>query len=469
MPFNVLNLATGELALDNGAIASFSSSSMAIAWANDLIRLTGQKHQIRVEISDDWKAREKARFYSGEYMPVAWQYATFWNDKSEALAEHYCHRSKDKPSFIAFTENAEKGSRDIQTRMRPGAYLTKYFSDVLSESQINHYARLHAMLSGDQVFSVQFAKTAREIIDVYVNGPESCMTHDASEYSSHIHPVSVYGDSDLQLAYIEAQAEYHDADIMARALVWPERKIYGRVYPTPERYVGGNRDSASAAYQAMVQALESLGYSPGRFNGAKIRKIESQNSNGDYVMPYLDGAQDVDDDGDSWIIKNDGEYSATETNGTLELGGNLCECCETRIRRDDDYTIVQNRRNHGMMYCESCASDNAFYCNGYGEYFSDDQDSVIVDHETYSLRYAENNFSFCERSEEWTRESTATVNVRSGTQEWADLDETFYCDGTSEYYSCDDYESVEIDGETYEAGYAQKNGLVNAETETETA
>jgi len=467
MPYNVLNLSTGELARDGDSVAAFESPAYAAAYAAELTRLTGEKHQPRVVVSDDWEERERKRFFSGEYLPVAWQYAAFWQDRAPETLAHFCHRSTDKPSFVAFTESPEKGARDIQTRLRPGVYLKRYFGDVLSDAEITQYARLHAMLSGETEYEIHFARTADEIEKVYLDGPASCMSESARHYATGgIHPVRVYGDSDLQCAYIEAESGYHDAPIMARALVWHERKVYGRVYPTPERYYDGAREEARAAQSALIRGLEGLGYSRGEFEGAKIRKIESRDHG--HVMPYLDGVQSVSDCGDVFKITSHGEYSATNTNGLLDDGA-LCENCDSSYNPDDGQTVYTSR--HGTQsWCQCCVDNSAYYCHGNDELCADHIDSVSVDGNTYSLYYARENFYFCQRTEEWNADGTTSVYVRKGHQEeWcADaLEEAFYCDGSAEWYACDAFDSVFIGGETYEKTHAFLNGLLSKQDETE--
>jgi len=324
------------------------------------------------------------------------------------------------------------------------------------------------MASGESSGELSFAANVEDIVRVYENGPDSCMSQGRDNYASPVHPVSVYGDSDLQLAYIEAPADYHDNGIMARALVWPERKIYGRVYPTPERYYDSARDSARAAHYVMVQALEAAGYSAGRFDGAKISKIECD---GGFVLPYLDGSQSVIDRGEYFEISRHGEIDATSTNGISQTGA-MCDNCE-EIVRDDSLNTVYTRRGE-QVWCENCRSNDAFYCYGTEEYYSDHSYScIIVDGEQYSEEYVRENFYYCERSEEWISDYTTPVFVSSEiTQDWGReyLSEAFFCAGTRVWYADDAFESIEIDGKTYEMEHARDSGLIVAEeTETETA
>src|SRR5690606_7560176 len=113
------------------------------------------------------------------------------------------------------------------------------------------------------------AATPDDIENVYLKGPNSCMSHDLSEFSSPEHPTRVYGDSDLQVAYIVNSS----GNISARVLVWPEKKLYGRIYGDEDR---------------MSDMLEEAGYERGDLDGARIRRIPIRDRQ--YVMPYLDEA-----------------------------------------------------------------------------------------------------------------------------------------------------------------------------------
>jgi hypothetical protein len=250
-------------------------------------------------------------------------------------------------------------------------------------------------------------------------------------------------------------------------LVWPERKIYGRVYPTPERYSDNDRIIARAEYNGLILALEKLGYQSGRFDGAKIKAIEDSSGNG-YIMPYLDGTQGVDLHSEYFVINSHGDYSADQTNGLVGDSKTECQRCEESV--DSDNTSCVQTRNDFETWCCRCADYYSFYCEGYGElYDSDWQDSVRVDGQTYSTRYAEHNFYFCERSEEWTKESCSTVNTKHGTEEWCESevdDFTFVCETNQELYSLDDFESIDIEGVIYEKQNALKAGLLETESET---
>src|SRR5690606_21500489 len=117
----------------------------------------------------------------------------------------------------AYTPSEDFGMQDRQVRMMPGRYLKKYFSDVLSPEDIQYWALEWANRFAP--VDMEIATTPDEIEYVYTNGPRSCMSYDPSEYSSSCHPVRVYGNSDLAVAYIRNAS----GAVVGRALIWPSK------------------------------------------------------------------------------------------------------------------------------------------------------------------------------------------------------------------------------------------------------
>jgi len=467
-------------ATDQHLMAYATSTEEAQNLANAFAYEYGEKFFFKPEPDTNWRHREEMRFIRDEYRYVPWNGESWWRNRPDHLRDHFTHRSSDKPEMVAFTESPEKGEMDRQTRMRAGAYLQRYFSDHLSETEIATWARVMARIETSDAVALQIASTPAHIRDVYINGPESCMSLETERYASRpIHPVEVYGDSDLAVAYVERKAEYHAHKYSARALIWPEKKIYGRVYPTLERYSGVNREIAKQEHDALVSALESVGYKTGSFEGAKIRAINVRRSDDVFVMPYIDGHWGLnlscDGDCDWFVISRNGDFSAQNTCGTISTNDrSICENCEERFDDDDLYTVNTGSYST-QQWCECCSSESAFYCHGTDEHFDESQfSSVSVNDETYSLRYAERNFSQCDRTGDWfDTDDVRLVHTSNGVENWCE-DETysyaFYCELASEYYADDDFESVEIDGMTYEKNNALSDLALRAkldEMETE--
>ena len=55
-----------------------------------------------------------------------------WADKLPAIPDHYAHLSTANPGLIAFTDTPEKAAADIQTPIKPGRYLARFYPNLAS-------------------------------------------------------------------------------------------------------------------------------------------------------------------------------------------------------------------------------------------------------------------------------------------------------------------------------------------------
>lgn len=277
--------------------------------------------------------------------------------------EHYAYVAMSGPGKIAFTESAVKGEADRQLVMKFGKYLKRFFPHL----SVPKIAKLSAMFRGaTQELEVKFARTEEEVLRVYLDGPESCMSQDHDEYSSLLdgsHPVEVYGDSpNLAVAYTE-----RDGRITARTVVQTDTKEWAMVY--------GDRT-------ILELALSELGYKEGSLLGGKMRVVPVGD---DYVMPCLDGRDmHVIREG-SWFVVSTSGDEAQKTNGTLYGGeGTCCIHCGFDL---DDLTEV-----NGDDVCEECLSQNYYYAytGRHREYVLDSDDV----YEWYGSRYTESGMQY---------------------------------------------------------------------------
>ena len=298
---------------------------------------TGTRHRPE-PIPDDvpWRQREQARFDNGEYKPVPWTGIKIDPD-------HFLHISRVNPNQVAYIMSETHGIQNRQTRVSPGRYLNNFHPD-LSEYEIQHMV-FQIIGSGDQ--ELQFATTADDIQTVYRNGPSSCMTYSEEEYSGGMHPVRVYGDAgDLAIAFIGSNK--HNVD--ARALVWPERKVYGRLYGDTHRLEG---------------LLQAAGYRKGHpttdFEGARLRRIRSDDDYDDFVAPYLDVGGYLHDDGEFLRMSARGELETSEEGVTSLRPEYPCDQCSGKtysptFHRGGGYT--------NWLFCDECAGDLSV-CDSY--------------------------------------------------------------------------------------------------------
>jgi hypothetical protein len=353
-------------------------------------------------VSDlDWRTREQMRFSNGLHTPAPWHNEPWYQAKHNEL---FCHISKKQPGSVAFTENAAKGAADRQTPMRPGRFLNKFFSDVLTNEQIEGWcAELSVRLAEDEL---KITQDADEVEEVYLGGPDSCMSKSLNHYSSPVHPVRVYAGPDLALAYLGSRD-----DAKARCVVWPERKIYSRLYGDVSR---------------LKIILEDAGYSEGALDGARIQRIEYGNG---FVVPYIDRGEDLDDDGDYLVIGRGG-ISSFSTDGTA---GNswMCPHCEND-RDEDEASYVSDA---GETWCSSCVQHHTFYCEYSTEYYSEMEQEVTLHTATYRETVIHQDYL----------QHYGAVYL-DGRSEWWSSDHCFTCEECGEVFHNDDL--VDHNGES---------------------
>lgn len=344
-----------------------------------------------------WPLREQARFLLGDYQPVPWA------AELTPIPGHYAHLSTDKDGLIAYTQDDVKGVGDKQTQIRPGRYLTRYYPE-LSAADVRRLVR-----DVPRPATLAFARTADEIEHVYLVGPHSCMSNAADTYEGPCHPVRVYGDSDIALAY----AVPPGGKPTARALVWPERQRFGRIY--------GDEP-------LLEQLLGDVGFTRGSFAGARIRRIPVEpDDDVRVVMPYLDDAGSFDVVDANWL-SIDGCYYAKFTSGVATLEERSpCDNCDDRCAE-----LHAVGTEH---WCESCRDSDAFCSDYSGDYFRNiDAVEVVI----------------------------RRRDDRNITETWAEHeleDEAIYCDGSGAHYQVSRFKFVELkNGETWVAWYFDEHG-----------
>lgn len=352
----------------------FPTGAEAAQVDKEMSAARGVKVQPR-PLADDgsWKWREALRFADGTYQHVPFHGAP-WFVGSEPWREHFLHISTDRPDMVAFTESPEKGVADRQTRLRVGAYLTRFFSDVLSADEIRDIAT--AFTAEREANTVLFASTEDEIERVYLAGPRSCMSHPVDDYASPFHPVRVYAAGDLQLAYLE-----RDEEVTARVLVWPERKLYSNPYGDAVRLLG---------------LLRAAGYVAGDLDGARMKRVLHK---GRFVVPYVDSSLFARDAGDFLIIDADGDVDCEVTSGLSdERMDASCERCDERVRSDDLVTVHTSGWHGRTMvegWCSCCADANTFTCDATGDQWSDEDCVRMANGDYWSRAHFDDHGFIC--------------------------------------------------------------------------
>lgn len=282
-----------------------------------------------------WEVRESIRLDWGKYMRVPWQ------DLIEPIKGHYLHVSEQDMTQVAYTNIEDPRKRKV--RLRPGRYLSQFYPD-MDEKRKQSFA---TMMGGE--YKLNFAVKADDIEKVYTSGPSSCMSPKATEFRSSEHPVRVYGDSDLQLAYM---TEGSSEKPLARTLVWPEKMKVGRLYGDVHR---------------LRHLLEAAGYdlkdtSGCALIGARFRYIKDEEEDA-LVMPYIDGEQRYSIIDETWC-RIGGVNLASFTHGLdREVGGDRdhevrCDRCNDYFS-DDDVFRVETSDSDTENWCYHCRDEHA--------------------------------------------------------------------------------------------------------------
>ncbi len=297
-----------------------------------------------------FRARERSRFSSGEYVRVPWA------EYEPSDANRFPHLSLKTPGLVAFTKTPEHGEQDRQTAIAPGKYLDQFFKGTFTTEQYRSFVGACKA----ETLELKIARTAEEIVDVYHTGRvTSCMDRAESHFPDRTkNPTRAYGNSDLGIAWF---GEPHNA--RARTIVWPERKLYGTL-----KY----GDTST-----LRQLLEEAGYTYGSMQGAKIRAIKDPHGRG-YVMPYIDGIDRVSLQGRHFILDNDGSYDSQVTCGYTDEEENTRECSHC----GSDYTADEDTD----PYCCSCNENRTCCANCDRDLWPDDDDCTSTNDGWYCER-----------------------------------------------------------------------------------
>ena len=400
---------------------------------------TGNKYQVRkIEDGDDnWPERERSRFASGDYKPLDAGLAEcvrgYWPDS-------FAHVAQRDPTLIAYTKDDSKGRVDIQSiatvdafcRLMAARSHNKY-PHTPESAFYNHfmnYGNRHLEAITIASNPVQFATTAEDISVVYMNySPSaeavanSCMRYgdpreddDSAfaedemaydDYGNFIHPVSAYAAGDLAVAYMTVE----EGLTRARVHVWPEKKLYSRVY---------------AKGNGFHRALQALGYrkSAGYYGannaghtetmaGARIAMIRG--ISGYAIMPYIDEIGHVKPhDGYFRIANRDSNtYAAQFTSGIsgYRIPKRItCPHCATEFP-DDTGTKVYT--TSGVQYwCDNCVEgDDVYDCYATRRAYEVAGNPYVISVEGHTVNeaYATEHLGMCEYFGAYTESVTYNV------------------------------------------------------------
>lgn len=331
--------------------------------------------------------------FSSDWVRPVWDNERWFRDSIWSRV-HQVHQSEDNPSQIAYNRSLDNVKRNIQTRTKPGKYLTQFFGDVLNENQIREWAEKQIAFASCRG-TLKFVENDNpdEWVHVYENGPQSCMKGQEAV------KVYCYPGNGLRLAYIESSC----GEIVARTIVRNNKEGihmgYIRTYGTEHRW-----------HTKLLEDLAAAGYSDQtNMDGVRLARINCRHDyDPDGVMcPYIDtgydGTQHVSIYDDYLLVDDDGDICANNTCGSIPLHDNTydCEHCGETVD-EEDTTYVDSV---GERVCQTCLGDDFTYARGrrYMDYFPNDE--VIhceSDDEYYQTAYANNHSVYeCADTGDW--------------------------------------------------------------------
>ena len=239
------------------------------------------------------QAYKKALFFEDTLPP--W-HAEPWaqHEPSDPRFLHFAHISHNDPRLLAYTKSPAHGELGQRLPIKPGRYLTQFYGDTLTPEQIKHWA---SCVRGTSM-SLHITTDPKEIIQIYGTVGVACMSHSTRHYRSAaynggLHPTISYTKGDLAVAYLapEATAPGLPKIAVARAVVWPARKLYSRAYGDSE---------------AMRAELDAQGYTAGPLDGARIwtPSCSREMHLGAVTCPYVDHVKWARLDGDFLILQS---------------------------------------------------------------------------------------------------------------------------------------------------------------------
>jgi len=356
---------------EKGADAAKASKTAAGA--------TGAKVQCRrIAQAGDWRSAMAKRLEDGELarLPEKWDL--------EPIKDHFAHLATIDQSKIGYIDGDEHGIINKATVLTPGRYISRFYPEV------DDNKRRHLIAAIDPSGEIYYAWTPEEIEEVYVKGPESCMDGYHVFDDLPVWPTQPYGAGDLAVAYTRNR----DGKIQSRALCWPAKKLFGRVY---------------GDFQRMKATLEAEGYTWMRkensadgnrkvqvFIGAKLLKIPTENADHEYVMPYFDDIKVAIDMGDHFLTAEQGEPGQTWIASGSSSDGSavLQRICP---RRKSPAKLSEMAFVHGVNeeWSRAAIRDEAFTCGGNGNLYPHEHKVIMGNGVPWSKEHFEQHGEHC--------------------------------------------------------------------------
>jgi hypothetical protein len=403
----------------------------------------------------------------GPWLPVEWSRESFFRLTQGEY--RLAHVSTEDPSQVAYYQSFDKLMRGIETRTKPGRFLTKFYPD-LSAEEVRKWAERMVVQAERAAGKSTLRFVENDDPDgwewVYENahGFSSCMMYDHPD-SRYLNP-RCYGDdhpvrcyaykgNGLRLAYLGDPVGTEGGRVYARAIVRdPDHANPEFFGPVSSRYnvkgyVRVYGDSRLTSY------LDAAGYTL-RVGLEHVRMVRAMMDDDCFIFPYLDATNAFDDHGDYLLVTSSGDYSGCQSDGLVARQHQYC-CGRCNAEHDDEDDLHYSDYE-ATQYCSSCEDDFVYAVVRTGRYGTE-RDMVLIN-------------NAIEIDGDWYADDPVLLSDCGFVQcidceEWVALDDTTTTDSGLVCSNCDD-ELVELAEESPEGntmGYRPDCTMyVNTET-----
>ena len=347
---------------EEGEFYSFSDGGEAALFCSALTAQNKKCQPRSVKINLNWKDIQEEKFKSGEYTIP--EFLGLYMNR-----DHYSHVSKSNPEKLSYIKDEINGMNGNRTLISVRGYLEKFTN--LDKIKIDDLCmKFNLFVIEDD--GLKFATDPEEITTIYTiyetgfdSLCSSCMRGSFSYLPSH--PSVVYGGGDLALAYILGKT----GKTRARTVVFPEKRIYGRVYGSSEIHDKLRRRQ----FQKSVYHSE-----PGDYEnklslaGARLKRIPIPDYDKIYLMPFIDEPHlnIVETKEGEWILKRSmaNQSNIYNTSGTTSPNFHApvhCAVC-SRYRNPQNCKVVFSAIYTNNYWCEECSKET-FKCDETGYYW----------------------------------------------------------------------------------------------------
>jgi hypothetical protein len=381
------------------------------------------------------------------------------------------HASEEDPTMLAYTQSREKALRNLQTRVKLGRYLTKFWPNI-RDDVLRGIADKYI---GANMFEFEMLTDADDIVRSAMKGPNSCMR--TVEHDASYHPYRCY---DPRLGWscaVRYRTVYGMRYIVGRALVY--EGVYVRSFKADDDNIEGTGYSQSdEKLQAWLHG-QGIHKRSGWPTGTRLAVVYDDNDR--QVAPYIDGTNDHTKNHHTQltVTKDDGTTHAPLNYFELGSGGicldsadgwlddcsgaaedtTECDHCEETVDTDDTQTVLDSDGDE-ICVCDYCCRHH--YSSAANSNFRVPDDTVEETVEGVSICIAGwadlddfTKITHGQHAGEWTRDCRAVVDVDGGIWHTRDLvSEDLMCCSDGEYRAADAAEAFEAEQEEQEESEA---------------